>query len=313
MRVPLAGPCQRRSRRQAAPTSRGLPGTVLAFPARPAAAPPFPTPPGRTRDRSRQPGRPQGVRAACACGLGGGSPASAAASSPALGDGLEPADSSTTCGRSLVLCFHVTLSEPGRGASLLSQSAPTTTQASRAAPRPGGRRLGGGGARGVAPPGPAHRWFPPPGASRRRRRRRGPESDWSQRADGGRWAAGCARRAGCWAAHLPALRPRRPRTWWPPARWAAGWARCSRSCWSWWTCSTKVSPALPRGGLGTGAGVLVPAGSGAPGREAGRRGWPNGRRPGPSRAEGAGRAARPGRRPGAQPGGAARRPGGEQG
>lgn len=63
MRVPLAGPCQRRSRRQAAPTSRGLPGTVLAFPARPAAAPPFPTPPGRTRDRSRQPGRRAGPRA----------------------------------------------------------------------------------------------------------------------------------------------------------------------------------------------------------------------------------------------------------
>lgn len=109
------------------------------------------------------------------------------------------------------------------------------------------------------------------------------------------------RRAGCWAAHLPAARPRRPWTWWPPALWAAGWARCSRSCWSWWTCSTKVSPALPRAELrvpGTGGSGARGGGRGA-GRRAGGR---SRRRPGPSRGQGDRRAARLGRRPGAPAG-----------
>lgn len=182
------------------------------------------------------PGRPEGL-AACACGLraAAGPPSRFL---PALGGGLEAADSSTTSGRCLVLCFHVTLSETGRGVGLHSQSAPTTTQASRAARPPGGRRLGGGPGRGDPGPRPqlfsAARRPPPPRPG-----------CLSERTEGASLRA--VRRAGCWAAHLPVLRPRRPWTWWPPARWAAGWAPCSPSCSSWWTCSTKVSPALPPG------------------------------------------------------------------
>lgn len=35
-----------------------------------------------------------------------------------------------------------------------------------------------------------------------------------------------------------------PSEWWPSALWLADWARCFPFYWSWWTCSTKVSPAL---------------------------------------------------------------------
>jgi hypothetical protein len=118
---------------------------------------------------------------------------------------LEPADSSTTSGRSLVLCFHVILSEAGRGASPHNQSAPTTTRASWAALWPEGRRLGGGGARGVAPRAPPTAVFrrrAPAAAEARALTERA--SEWTGRFAAGCWPRGLLGRApSCSSAQAP--------------------------------------------------------------------------------------------------------------
>lgn len=72
----------------------------------------------------------------------------------ALRGSLEVPDSSTAGGRSLVSCFHVILSETGRGDGFRSLSARTTTPASPVGERQGRRRLDGGETWGVASLGP---------------------------------------------------------------------------------------------------------------------------------------------------------------
>uniref|UniRef100_F7H6J7 DnaJ homolog subfamily C member 3 n=2 Tax=Callithrix jacchus TaxID=9483 RepID=F7H6J7_CALJA len=107
---------------------------------------------------------PKRAVSACACGLGGRHTLPIRLPPGGRG-GLEIADSSATRGRSLVSCFHVTLSGMGRGGGLRSLSARTTTQASPGKKRPGRRPLDGGGAPGRsvvrAPPTAAFlRWAP---------------------------------------------------------------------------------------------------------------------------------------------------------
>lgn len=73
---------------------------------------------------------------------------------PARSGGLELPDSSTAGGRSLVSCFHVILSETGRGDGFRSLSARTTTPASPVGEGPGRRRLDSDETWGVASLGP---------------------------------------------------------------------------------------------------------------------------------------------------------------
>lgn len=128
---------------------------------------------------------------------------------PASAGGPEHPDSSATGGRSLVPCFHVILSQTGRGDGLCSLSARTTTPASPVEEPLGRRRLDSGGTWGVAAAGPR----PPLPSSGGRQLPLRPEREPTA---GGR-SCSLSASGDWWAPHRCFFSPPRPRTWWPRA------------------------------------------------------------------------------------------------